>query len=47
MTTEREQTRRTRTASEERTAIFWTIVIYGTLHAIGLAIIIFLLAGLV
>lgn len=43
MTTEREQTRRTRTASEERAAIFWVHVIFYTVIAAELGVIILLL----
>lgn len=42
MTTEREQTRRARSASEDRAAIFWTIVIFGTIHALELGVLILL-----
>lgn len=40
MTTEREQTRRARSASEDRAAIFWAVVIFGTVLAIELGVLI-------
>lgn len=43
MTTERDTTRRIRSAEGQRTAIFWAVMAWGLVHALELLVLILLL----